>query len=49
MDGENFNKWADKAFKNLPPGSVIVMVSKMNYDIRCTIEIICAEVERCLQ
>ena len=39
MDGENFNKWADKAFKNLPPGSVIVMVS-INVKkeiIRCTI------------
>ena len=27
MDGANFNKWADEAFKNLPAGSVIVMVS----------------------
>ena len=26
MDSDNFNKWADQAFKELPPNSVIVMV-----------------------
>ena len=27
MDTDNFNAWADEAFKSLPPNSVIVMVS----------------------
>ena len=29
MDGTNFNAWAEEAFKELPPNSVIVMVSKV--------------------
>ena len=29
MDGTNFNKWAEEAFRSLPPRSVIVMVKMM--------------------
>ena len=28
MDGTNFNKWAEEAFRSLPPRSVIVMVKR---------------------